>query len=248
MRDQALDFERDGGESGRWLPAYLATALLYAAVLVLVLLIAWFVYSQLTAVRGVAVDAASPRAITMLPPPPPLPPPPEEIKPPEPQQPTEQPNPAPVNEPAPAEALEAAAPMTMNAPAQPGPSPYGIASGSGGGAGAPGSKGTCFTPPCGPAGGGAGMSLAMYENYLSSELQRRVQRDERANRGAYSAEFLVWVSAGGAITSVQIARSSGSTARDRALVAAIGQVSDLRTPPGQMSFPRKITVRGRSAL
>lgn len=223
-------------------------ALPYLVGLLLVGALAWLVYSQLSAVRGVRV-ANDPKAMIdvapLEPPPPPPPPPKPEEKPPEP---TEQPQPSPIDAPK-APQQPAAAPVTMAAPAEAGSDSYGVSSGGGGGMGAPSSGGTCLGTNCGAArGGGGGLGLRVYDRYLSDALQRRVDRDERANRQIFSVDFWIWVSPAGKITAVRTVRSSGSDARDRLLSSILDGADGLTVPPGEMSFPRKITVRGRRSM
>jgi periplasmic protein TonB len=224
-------------------------ALPYVVGLVLVGVLAWLVYVQLTAVRGIRVEN-DPKAmvdVSPLPPPPPPPPPPPEPKE-KPPEPTEQPQPSP------AEAVKApqqpaAAPVSMAASAEAGSDSYGVAAGSGTGIGAPSSGGTCLGTKCGAGGGGGGgMGLKLYDRYLSDALQTRVDRDDRANRQVFSADFLIWVSPRGKITAVRTVRSTGSDGRDKLLAGILDGIDGLTVPPGDMSFPRKITVRGRRPM
>lgn len=223
---------------------------LYAMAALLLVALAWFVYTQMNAVRGVKVEAPSPQMVSMLPPPPPPPPPPEvKEKPPEP---TERPQPSPVEAPkTPQQPQPQAAPVSINAPAQAGTDAFGIASGSGAGIGAPSSAGTCLGTRCGVAsGGGAGVSESFYRRYLSSALQERVQGDERISRLVFSADFFLTVSRDGRVTGVQFqgARGQGGDDLQKKLTEILSSVRGLDPPPDAMRFPQKITVRGRRAL
>lgn len=247
--DRTLDdFERwEASRKSGW--RALQRALPWIAGALLVLLLAYFIYTQLTGARGVKVEAPPAIAIEMLPPPPPPPPPPEPE--PEPPEPTEQPDPVPSPEPptpTPQQA-PAAAPMTIAGPPQAGSDSYGLAAGSGGGIGSPGSRGTCLGINCGVGtGGGGGMSDAVYSRYLSSVLQERVQRDEKANRQVFSADFAITVTAAGRLSGIRLVRSSGKDDRDAVLRDILERVGGLRAPPQSMRFPQRITVRGRRAL
>lgn len=223
-------------------------ALPYVVGLLLVGLLVWLVFRQLTSVVGIRVND-DPKAmvdVSPLPPPPPPPPPPPEPKE-KPPEPTEQPQPSPA-EAAKAPQQPAAAPVSMAAAAEAGSDSYGVAAGSGNGIGAPSSGGTCLGTKCGPGGGGGGMGLKLYDRYLSDALQTRVDRDDRANRQVFSADFLIWVSPRGKVTAVRTVRSTGSEGRDKLLADILDTVDGLSVPPGEMSFPRKITVRGRRGM
>ncbi len=242
MQPQSFDeFER--GSAGRTI----AGALPYAIGLLLALVLAWFVYTQWTAVGGVKVEAPSPQIVSMLPPPPPPPPPPPEPKE-NPPEPTEQPQPSPAE--APKAAQPQAAPVSINAPAQAGTDSFGLKAGDGGGIGAPSSAGTCLGTNCGPGAGGNGMSESFYRRYLSSALQERVQDDERLSRLVFSADFTLTVTPDGRISGVQFVDARGRRDDDtiKKLATILGAVRGLDPPPSSMRFPQKITVRGRRAL
>jgi hypothetical protein len=109
-------------------------ALPYVIGLVLLGALAWFVYGQIAAVRGVRVneDSKSVVDVVPLPPPPPPPPPPPESKE-KPPEPTEQPQPSPAEAPKTPQQQPQAAPVTIAAPAQAGTDSFGIAAGNGAG-------------------------------------------------------------------------------------------------------------------
>lgn len=223
-------------------------ALPYGIGLLLLGALAWFVYSQITAVSGVRVtDEQKTVSVVPLPPPPPPPPPPPEPreKPPEP---TEQPQPSPAEAPK-APQQPQAAPVSINAPAEAGSDAFGLRAGSGGGIGAPSSGGTCLGNNCGGAPGGGGMGLGIYRSYLSTALQRRVSADDRLNRLVFSADLLLTLNAQGQVTGARLVESRGRD--DAATVQRLVEVlrgARLDPPPPAMSFPYKITVRGRRAL
>ncbi len=230
----------DGTPRGmrRWLPLAIAAVLLAVA--------GWWLYSQVTGVRGVKVDAPPPTVVDMLPPPPPPPPPPPEPqeKPPEP---TEAPDPVPNPEPAP-QKPDAPAPMTIAGEAQAGADSFGLSAGSGGGMGAPSAQGTCIGPNCGGGGGGGGgLSDGFYRRYLSGVLQQRVQGNDRINRLVFSADFAITIAAG-RVTQAQLLRSTGDKERDRLLEQILEGVSGLDAPPASVRFPQRVTVRGRRAI
>lgn len=210
---------------------------------VLFLALAWFVYSQLTAVRGVTVEAPSPQIVSMLPPLPPPPPPPQpKEKPPEP---TEQAQPTPSE--APKAPQQQAAPVSINAPAQAGTDNFGLSAGTGEGLGAPGSKGTCLGTNCGSSPAGNGVSEGFYRRYMSAELQERVSGDDTVNRRAFSADFDLTITTDGRVTGVRFvsARGRGDDDTVRKLTAILASARGLDRPPVGMQFPYRITVRGR---
>ena len=206
----------------------------------------WFIYTQMTASGiGVTVAAPSQQQVDLLPPPPPPPPPPPEPqeKPPEP---TEQPQPTPAE--APKAPQQQAAPVSINAPAQSGADAFNIQSGSGQGQGAPSSKGTCLGANCGSAPSGGGMSVGMYNNYLKSALQERVQNDPKLSRLIFTADFNVTVTPDGRVSGVSLQNSRGGNDAAMAQLAAIlSEVRGLNPPPSAMYFPQRISVRGRKS-
>jgi len=207
----------------------------------LVLWLAWYLYSAFTGVHSVTVKNDQPVISPLLPPPPPPPPPPkEEIKPPEP---TEKPTPTPTPSPEPKAA--APAPMQMNAEAQAGAT-GGLAAGSGGGIGSPGGTGTCVGTNCGTMSGG--ISDGFYAANIKNAIQQRIQRDSKLSRMVFAADFAIWVSPSGAVTRAQLVSSSGDSKRDDMLKGIIEAVTGLDAPPASFKFPRRITVKGKRSL
>ncbi|WP_213979243.1 TonB-dependent receptor [Sphingomonas sp. dw_22] len=219
----------------------------WVIVAALVAALVWFVYSQLTAVRGIKVEAPSPQVVSMLPPPPPPPPPPPEIKE-KPPEPTEQPQPSPAE--APKAPQPQAAPVTVAAPAQAGTDAYGVKAGPGGGTGAPSSTGTCLGTNCGAAPSGNGMTEGLYRQYLSSALEERVRGDDKLSRLVFSADLALTVTADGRVTGVRLlgARGRNDDATMEKLASLLGSVRGLNAPPPSMVFPQRVTVRGRRGI
>jgi hypothetical protein len=226
------EFDDGPGVLWRWAPYAVLGALLLAGV--------WWLYTDITGVHGKHVEPPPTVVAQILPPPPPPPPPQPQPKPPEPQA-----NPNPVPNPEPPKAPSAPAPMAINGPAQAGGDSFGLQSGNGGN-GAPGGLGTCTGVNCGSVVGG-GMSEGFYRRYLSNELQRRVQGDDRLNRQVFSADFAITI-AQGRVTAASLVRSSGRDDRDQALRSVLLTVTNLDPPPNSVRFPQLITVRGRRSL
>jgi periplasmic protein TonB len=238
----APSFQPPGGNSPK-------SILLAALAMMLFLGLAWFIYTQWSAVPGVKVDDSPPTAIDMLPPPPPPPPPPPEPqeKPPEP---TEKPTPEPT--PAPTPDKPTPAPMQIDGPAQAGADAFGMSSGKGGGTGAPGSTGNCTGPNCGapppkpaPA---PSINDGFYKRYLSGILQERIQDNSKVNRLVFAADFAIWINSSGLLTKAELVKSSGDSKRDSILLAVLQGVRGLDAPPGAMQFPQRITVRGKKSF
>jgi len=214
-------------------------ALIIGGVL-LVLVIGWFVYVQMTGTLTKKVQEEKPVTINpdMLPPPPPPPPPPKpEEKPPEP---TDAPKPTP--EPAAAPKPDAPAPMTVAADAQAGNDAFGLQAGAGGGMGGGGATGSCLTPPCG---GGGGISDRLYQGQLKRAIQAAISGDSRVNKFVFTNNFAIVVTPGGRITSVQMRTGSGKTNVDRTLTQILEGLS-VPPPPVKSQYPIVIQVRGRS--
>lgn len=224
-------------------------ALPYAIGLLLLAAMAWFVYSQLTAVRGIRVDNAPKSVLDVipLPPPPPPPPPPPEPKE-KPPEPTEQPQPSPAE--APKAPQPQAAPVTMAAPAEAGADSFALRAGTGGGNGAPSSTGTCLGTNCGARPAGNGMTEGFYRQYLSSALEERVRGDDKLSRLVFSADLVLTVTGDGRVTGVRLlgARGRNDDETMRKLAALLGTVRGLNAPPPSMVFPQRITVRGRRGI
>ncbi|WP_137861295.1 MULTISPECIES: TonB-dependent receptor [unclassified Sphingomonas] len=226
-------------------------ALPYVVGLLLLGALAWFVYSQITAVRGVRVNEDSRSVVDVVPlPPPPPPPPPPELKE-KPPEPTEQPQPSPAEAPKTPQQQPQAAPVTIAAPAQAGTDSFGLAAGNGGGIGAPGSGGTCLGTNCGakPAAGG-GMGEGLYRRYLSSALEDRVRADERLSRLVFSADLSLTVTTDGRVTGVRLLEVRGGNDEEgmKRLAALLAGIRGLNAPPQSMAFPQRITVRGRRGI
>jgi hypothetical protein len=122
-----------------------------------------------------------------------------------------------------------------------------MSAGSGSGTGAPGSAGTCLGAKCGGTPSG-GISDAFYGRYLSSALQERVEREGKVNRFVFTADFAIWITAGGAVSKVELVRGSGDGKRDQVLASVLNSVRGLNAPPASLKFPQRITVRGRKSL
>jgi hypothetical protein len=224
-------------------------ALPYGIGLLLVGVLMWFVYQQLTVVGGVRVTD-EPKSIVdviPLPPPPPPPPPPPESKE-KPPEPTEQAQPSPTE--APKAPQPQAAPVSIAAPAQAGADSYGVAAGNGGGIGSPGSAGTCLGTNCGAAPSGGGMTEGFYRRYLSSALEDRVRGDDKLSRLVFSADLALTVTGDGRVTGVRLlgVRGRNDDESMRKLAALLSDVRGLNAPPSSMVFPQRITVRGRKGI
>lgn len=227
-------FDPGGGRNPAQTVFIVAGAVLLAA-------FGWFVWTQLTQpiTRKVREEQAIVAIVPPDLPPPPPPPPPPEVKPPEPTE--QQVTPAPVPQ---AAAPEAPAQTQMDAPASAGVG--GIAAGTGSGMGAPGSGGTCLTPPCGGVrSGGAPFNEAFYRRTLSSELQSYIDRDKRLSRLVFDAGLHIVISSSGAVTSVSLVKPSGKTEVDQQLTAVLKGIRGLSPPPAGIRFPQNVKVRGR---
>lgn len=215
------------GEARKW-------ALIAVAVAV-VLALLWFAYRALSDVSGVEVKQAPPTVVDMLPPPPPPPPPEPAEKPPEPVD-----QPAPVPEPAPAPAPDKPAPMQIDGPAQAGADSYGMQSGTGGGMGSPGGKGTCIGPNCG---GGPPVGIdRFWGRNLANALERHIQGNKSVNVDSFVSEYDVWVSSSGALTQARLVKSSGNSRLDQTVLAQLQTATGLRPPPAGIRMPQRIKV------
>lgn len=180
----------------------------------------------------------------ILPPPPPPPPPPETKPVEQPPEPTiAPPIEQPVDTPPPPQANNDPSPgdNALTAREGAGPSNYGLGVGDGGGVrigGKPGGGGVA----------GGGMSVGMYNNYLKSALQERVQNDPKLSRLIFTADFNVTVTPDGRVSGVSLQNSRGGNDAAMAQLAAIlSEVRGLNPPPSAMYFPQRISVRGRKS-
>lgn len=215
---------------------YLAMVLGGCALLGLI----WFIYTSWNSVPGVAVEQTPPTAIDMLPPPPPPPPPPEpEEKPPEP---TDKPDPTPVPTPTPTPDQPTPAPMQIDGPAQSGSDSFGLTSGSGGGMGAPSSKGTCIGTNCGaPAKTVLGADRLWGRN-IANALETHVENSKKVNVDSFVSEYDVWVSTSGVLTRAKLARSSGNAKLDQTVLALLLTARGLKPRPETLRSPQRVKV------
>lgn len=216
------------------------TYLLIAIGVLAFLGLGWFIYTSWNSVAGVAVEQTPPTAIDMLPPPPPPPPPPEpEEKPPEP---TDKPTPSPEPTPSPTPDKPTPAPMQIDGPAQAGTDSFGMTAGSGGGMGAPSSKGTCVGVNC--AGGAKAIAGAdrFWGRNIANALEAHIEGSRKVNVDSFVGEFEVWVSDSGALTRARLAKSSGNAKLDQTVLALLQTARGLKPPPDSLPMPQRIKV------
>src|SRR5262249_42865139 len=146
------------------------------------------------------------RVIRPPPPPPetpPPPPPPEEkvdLKQPEPE-----PDPTPSNEPPPSEQLG------LDADGSAGSDGFGLAARKGG-------RDLLAV---------GGSAFTWYAGLLKSEIQDRLQDEQRARSGSYSVPVRAWVREDGTVERIELADSTGDRARDEAIRKALAKISRL---------------------
>lgn len=151
-------------------------------------------------------------------PPPPPPPPEEKIDVPEPDQP--QPEPTPSDEPPPGEQL-------------------GLdAEGSGGndGFGLIGRKGGRDLLASGSG------AYSWYAGLIKDQLLGELSNEQKARAGSYTVTVRVWVATDGSVRQIRLASSTGDSARDRAIEAALSRVRRLAQPPPPQ-MPQPVTLR-----
>lgn len=225
------------GEMGERIRSVLRVLAPLALLALIVALILYFANDK----AGINREAVQTPMVALAPPPPPPPVPPKE-KPPEPDKTVETPTPQPTPKPeAPQKTNDAPKQMTIAAPAQAGSDAYGAQAGNGGGD-------TIGGDPNGNGNLGDGFGEANYGRYLTGELQRRVEADDRLGRFTGTVLVLVWIAPDGSVTKVTIARTSGDARTDQEVLAALRGIGRLdQPPPPQQKFPARIAVRGRRA-
>jgi periplasmic protein TonB len=159
-----------------------------------------------------------------LPPPPPPPPPEEEVDVPDPQQP--EPEPTPSNEPPPGELLG------LDAEGTAGGDGFGLAARKGG-RDLLASGGSAFT---------------WYAGLLKNEILDRLQEEQRVRSGgAYSVPVRAWVRDDGTIERIELAQSTGDSARDEAIRKVLATISRLpQAPPPNMPQPMVLRIVSRA--
>jgi TonB family protein len=165
-----------------------------------------------------------------LPPPPPPPPP----KPPEPEKVVETPK---LQEPKLADKKpDKAPPKPQQPPASPltaeagaGANPYGLAVGDG----------------SGNVAGGGGAAFWSYGRTVSSSVLAALRQDDKLRFANFVAELRIWLDAGGTVTRVQLASSSGDPAVDAAMTRSLTGLAMHEPPPAGM--PQPIRLRTKSA-
>jgi TonB family protein len=166
-----------------------------------------------------------------LPPPPPPPPPP---KPPEPEKVVETPK---IQEPKLADKKpDKAPPKPLQPPASPltaeagaGANPYGLAVGDGSG---------------NVVGGAGGTAFWSYGRTVSSSVLAALRQDDKLRFANFVAELRIWLDAGGSVTRVQLAASSGDPAVDAAMTRSLIGLAMHEPPPRDM--PQPIRLRTKS--
>lgn len=215
---------------------YLLMAIGAAALLGLI----WFIYTSWNSVPGVAVEQTPPTAIDMLPPPPPPPPPPPQEPQEKPPEPTDKPTPSP--EPTPTPDKPAPAPMQIDGPAQAGSDSFGLTSGSGGGMGAPSSKGTCIGANCGAAPKALAGVDRFWGRNVANALEAHIENSKKVNVDSFVGEFEIWVSPSGALTRARLVRSSGNAKLDQTVLGLLQTARGLKAPPESLPMPQRVKV------
>lgn len=192
---------------------------------VILLILAGVILYFLQGTAGMRREAPPlPTLIATLPPPPPPPP----QKPPEPEVKKLEDVPKPQD--TPKQPDDTPKPLTINGPAQAGADAFNIAAGTGGG----------------NIVGGNGFGEGTYSGYMSSTIQEAVQNDDRTNTFIGSAEIDVWIDESGRVTRAVLARSSGDSKTDTALVEVLLSMPALKeAPPSTLQFPQRIRIAGK---
>lgn len=230
---QAPSFQEPSSKGPK---TYLLMAIGAAALLGLV----WFIYTSWNSVPGVAVEQTPPTAIDMLPPPPPPPPPPPQEPQEKPPEPTDKPTPSP--EPTPTPDKPAPAPMQIDGPAQAGSDSFGLTSGSGGGMGAPSSKGTCIGANCGAAPKTIAGVDRFWGRNVANALEAHIENSKKVNVDSFVGEFEIWVSTSGALTRARLVRSSGNAKLDQTVLGLLQTARGLKAPPESLPMPQRVKV------
>lgn len=201
-----------------------------ALVLIVVVIAVWYMVSGTASTKREV--AATP--MLMLPPPPPPPPEPEKLPEPEPEKvepevaPVPTPNPleAPADSPTPSQDVGDA--VTIDGAAEAGTDSFGIAAGKGGGS----------------TGGGGG--TGSFAGYISSALQQAYARDPRTRKLAFQEiRINIWLDADGKSTRVELAKSTGNSDIDEAVLAMARDFRSDAKPPASQRFPLRLKIDGR---
>lgn len=187
-------------------------------------------------IAGVNMNEPPASQVNLLPPPPPTPPPPPppKEKPPEPDKAIEPPKPE-----AQPKAADQPKQLTIAGPAQAGGDSFGVKAGSGGGSTIIGGS------PTGKEGGG-GFADASWGRFVTSEITRVIEANNRVNHRVFAAVVDVWVDASGRLTKATIRKSSGDPKLDHDLVASVEGIGSLgEPPPASLRFPARIALEGK---
>ena len=192
----------------------------------------YFVFTGMLKTERHAIQTVT--RITLPPPPPPPPPPP---RPPEPEKVVETPKmqePKVVDKPPvkapPKPQQPPASPLTAEAGA--GSNPYGLAVGDG----------------SGNIVGGGGDGRATYLSYgriVSENVQAALRRDDKLRFAKFTAELRIWLDAGGKVTRVQLALSSGDPAVDSAVTRSLTGLAMAEPPPKDMPQPIRLRTKAQ---
>jgi TonB family protein len=97
------------------------------------------------------------------------------------------------------------------------------------------------------SGGNGGLGFGWYGAAVQHEVQRYLRKRASLGNTNYMATVRVWLSAGGEVTRVEIATSSGSGEIDEILRVALEHMPALKErPPSEMPQPIRLRVNSRS--
>ncbi|WP_268798208.1 TonB C-terminal domain-containing protein [Pseudomonas huanghezhanensis] len=190
----------------------------------------WVLWQWAHDMSGVRREAPKIPAIIPLPPPPP----PKDPEPPVEEKivtPAPQPEPEPVKpqEAPPSPAADLANPMQMDGDPQSGGDSFNIGAGKGGG-----------------MGGGGGGGNGTYNQYLAFAFQRALRDNPDVRNLAFRLQADIWLSAGGEITRVELAKTSGDAKTDELVLNALRTTARLQErPPSTITLPLRIDLSGR---
>lgn len=224
--------ESDSGEQGTNIARFLVPAVL----LLCLLGVGWFIYSQMG--QGSSGPKRQTVKIAVLPDTPPPPPPPKEEKKPEPK--PEENKPQPQEQPKPVEAPPEPQQLKMEGAAGDGPSAFSsgnVSSDYKGGAIGTGGGGTLADR----------MSAMNYGNTARRELNAFLNREDGLRRaGDYRLPIALWVRADGSIERFELQRSSGNEDVDKLLRDTLARFQGFRVaPPSNMAWPMRLQLTNR---
>ena len=100
----------------------------------------------------------------------------------------------------------------------------------------------------GGGGGGGGSRWGYYAEQVQSQIQSALQRDKATRNASAGLQVQIWADPSGAVTRVELVKTSGNPAIDAAVRDDVLAHMRLPQPPSDMPMPIVLSLTGTSTL